>query len=123
MLDPKDIFEVNYIGAGGPPIETDDGWLLIYHGVQETTKGRTYHAKAALLHRDQPEIEISRLLYPLFSPTKKWEKHGVVDNVVFPTGHALFGDDFYIYYGAADKYTGVVKMSLTELLLELRKQP
>ena len=123
VLDPKGIFEVNYIGAGGPPIETDDGWLLIYHGVQETTKGRTYHAKAALLQRDQPEIEISRLHYPLFSPTKKWEKHGIVDNVVFPTGHALFGDDLYIYYGAADKYIGVVKMSLSELLLELRKQP
>jgi len=123
VLDPKGIFEVNYIGAGGPPIETEYGWLLIYHGVQETTKGRTYHAKAALLQRDKPEIEISRLPYPLFSPTKKWEKHGIVDNVVFPTGHALFGDDLYVYYGSADMYTGVVKMSLNKLLRELRKQP
>lgn len=123
VLDPKGTFEANYIGAGGPPIETDDGWLLIYHGVQETTEGRIYHAKAALLHIDKPEIEISRLLYPLFSPTKKWEKHGVVDNVVFPTGHALFGDNLYVYYGAADKYTGVAKLSLKRLLQELRKQP
>ncbi len=123
VLDPKGIFEVAYIGAGGPPIETDDGWLLIYHGVQETTTGRTYHAKAALLHREKPELEISRLPYPLFSPTKEWEKHGIVDNVVFPTGHALFGDDLYVYYGAADKYTGVIKMSLKKLLQELRKQP
>jgi predicted GH43/DUF377 family glycosyl hydrolase len=59
----------------------------------------------------------------LFSPTKEWEKHGNVNNVVFPTGHALFGDDLYVYYGAADKHTGVVKMSLSKLLLELRKQP
>lgn len=123
LLDPKGIFEVSYIGAGGPPIETDDGWLLIYHGVQETTKGRTYHAKAALLHIDKPEIEISRLSYPLFSPTKKWEKKGIVDNVVFPTGHALFGDDLYVYYGSADTYIGVAKMSLKRLLQELRKQP
>ncbi len=123
VLDPKDLFEVNYIGAGGPPIETEDGWLLIYHGVQETIKGRTYHAKAALLHLDKPEIEISRLPYPLFSPTKKWEKHGIVDNVVFPTGNALFGDDLYVYYGAADKYIGVVKMSLKRILHELLKQP
>lgn len=123
VLDPKGIFEVNYIGAGGTPIETEFGWLLIYHGVQETTKGRTYHAKAALLNIDKPEIEISRLPYPLFSPTKKWEKHGIVDNVVFPTGHAIFGDDLYVYYGAADMYTGVVKMSLNKLLQELRKQP
>lgn len=123
VLDPKGTFEVNYIGAGGPPIETDDGWLLIYHGVQETTKGRTYHAKAALLNRDKPEIEISRLNYPLFSPTKKWEKNGVVNNVVFPTGHALYDDNLYVYYGAADTYTCVAKMSLSKLLYELRKQP
>ena len=123
VLDPKGVFEVAYIGAGGPPMETYDGWLLIYHGVQETAKGRTYHAKAALLNIDKPEIELARLPYPLFSPTKEWEKHGNVNNVVFPTGHALFGDDLYVYYGAADKYTGVVKMSLSKLLLELRKQP
>ncbi len=123
VLDPKGIFEVNYIGAGVPPIETDDGWLLIYHGVHETTKGRIYHAKAALLHLDKPEIEISRLDYPLFSPTKKWEKNGVVDNVIFPTGHTLFGNDLYIYYGAADTHIGVAKMDINELLLELRRQP
>ena len=68
VLDPKDIFEVNYIGAGGPPIETEFGWLLIYHGVQETPTGKIYHAKAALLQLDKPEIEIARLPYPLFSP-------------------------------------------------------
>ena len=122
VLDPKGIFEVNYIGAGGPPIETDDGWLLIYHGVQETTKGKIYHAKAALLNIDKPETEISRLPSPLFSPTEKWEKEGVVDNIIFPTGHALFGNDLYIYYGAADMHIGVAKMDINELLLELRKQ-
>jgi beta-1,2-mannobiose phosphorylase / 1,2-beta-oligomannan phosphorylase len=122
VLDPKGIFEVNYIGAGGPPIETDDGWLLIYHGVQETLAGKIYHAKAALLQIDKPEIEIARLPYPLFSPTYNWEKDGVVNNVVFPTGHALFGNELYIYYGAADKHTAVVKLNITELLLELKKQ-
>ena len=123
VIDPKDIYEVNYIGAGSPPIETDDGWLIIYHGVHETTTGTVYHTKAALLQIDKPEIEISRLTSPLFSPTKQWEKEGEVNNVVFPTGHALFGDDLYIYYGAADKHVAVAKTSLKELLLELRKQP
>lgn len=123
VLDPKDLFEVNYIGAGGPPIETDDGWLLIYHGVQETTTGRIYHAKAALLQIDKPEIEIARLPFPLFSPTNDWEKNGVVNNVVFPTGHALFGKDLYVYYGAADKHIAVAKLDINELLLELKKQP
>ncbi|MGM0579566.1 MAG: pesticidal protein Cry7Aa [Bacteroidota bacterium] len=123
VIDPKDEFEVNYIGGGGPPIETDDGWLMIYHGVQESPKGKIYHAKAALLHVDKPEIEIARLPYPLFSPTKEWEMEGVVNNVVFPTGHARFGNELYLYYGAADKHIAVAKLDITDLLCELRKQP
>lgn len=123
VIDPKDEFEVNYIGGGGPPIETDDGWLMIYHGVQESPKGKIYHAKAALLHLEKPEIEIARLPYPLFSPNKEWEMEGVVNNVVFPTGHARFGNELYLYYGAADKHIAVAKLDITDLLCELRKQP
>jgi predicted GH43/DUF377 family glycosyl hydrolase len=123
VLDPKGKFEINYIGGGCPPIETPDGWLLIYHGVEEQLQGRTYHAMAALLHLDHPEIELSRLSYPLFSPTKSWEIEGIVNDVVFPTGTACFGDDLYIYYGAADHHVGVAKVQLSELLQELKKQP
>lgn len=123
VLDPKYDFEVNYIGAGAPPIETKDGWLLIYHGVQETSKGKIYHASAALLQLEDPRIEISRLTTPLFSPTKDWEKEGVVNHVVFPTGTALFGDELYIYYGAADKHIAVASLKINELLHELKKQP
>jgi len=120
ILDPKYDFEVNYIGGGCPPIETEDGWLLIYHGVCETPIGRTYHAAAALLDLDNPKDVIGRLPYPLFSPSESWELKGVVNNVVFPTGTALFGDELYIYYGAADFHTAVAKVSLQELLNELK---
>jgi beta-1,2-mannobiose phosphorylase / 1,2-beta-oligomannan phosphorylase len=123
VLDPKGMHEVNYIGAGCPPIETPNGWLMIYHGVQETSTGAIYHANAALLQLDKPENEISRLDLPLFSPTKQWEIEGEVNDVVFPTGHALFGDDLYIYYGAADKHVAVAKMSFNELLQELKTNP
>ncbi|MBF2708546.1 glycoside hydrolase family 130 protein [Flavobacterium soyangense] len=123
VIDPKGVFEVSYIGAGGPPIETKNGWLMIYHGVQETHKGVIYHAKAALLQLDKPENEIARLDLPLFSPTKQWEIEGEVSDVVFPTGHALFGEDLYIYYGAADKHIAVAKVNINELILELVKQP
>jgi predicted GH43/DUF377 family glycosyl hydrolase len=123
VLDPKGTHELNYLGAGCTPIETEEGWLLIYHGVQETSVGRTYHAMAALLQIEHPELEISRLPEPLFSPTKEWEQVGEVNNVVFPTGHAVFDDELYIYYGAADKHVAVAKVSICELLLELRRQP
>jgi predicted GH43/DUF377 family glycosyl hydrolase len=59
--------------------------LLIYHGVNETATGKVYHAKAALFHLEKPEMELSRLPYPLFT-NKKMGKEGVVNNVVFPTG-------------------------------------
>jgi predicted GH43/DUF377 family glycosyl hydrolase len=121
VLDPKNSCEVSYIGAGAPPIETEFGWLIIYHGVEETTTGKVYHARAALLQLDSPEIELSRLNYPLFSPTMQWEIEGKVSNVVFPTGHALFGNDLYLYYGVADKFIAVAKLDINELLLELRK--
>ena len=120
ILDPLFDFEVNYLGAGCPPIETEDGWLLIYHGVSETPVGKTYHAAAALLDIDEPSKIIARLPYPLFSPSKEYEIEGVVNHVVFPTGTALFGDDLYIYYGAADKHISVAKVSLKQLLHELK---
>lgn len=119
VLDPLHDFEVNYLGAGCPPIETEFGWLLIYHGVCETTVGKTYHAAAALLDKDDPKKVLGRLPYPLFTPLKKYEMEGVVNHVVFPTGTALFDDDLYIYYGAADKYIAVAKVSLKMLLSEL----
>ena len=122
VLDPKGNYEVNHIGLGGSPLETEEGWLLIYYGAQETATGKTYHVKAALLQRDKPEIVVARLNSPLFSPTKDWEKIGKSDAIVFPSGQALFGNDLYIYYGAACTYTAVAKADIRELLHELRKQ-
>ncbi len=123
VLDPKHDFEASYLGGGAPPIETEDGWLMIYHGVEETARGKVYHASAALLQLNDPTNEISRLACPLFSPSKDWEKEGVVNHVVFPTGTALFGDDLYLYYGAADKHIAVASLNIDELLHELKKQP
>ena len=120
VLDSKYPFEASYIGAGCPPIETEDGWLLIYHGVEDTVNGYVYHAAAALMDINDPTIEISRLKKPLFSPGEDWEKNGYVNNVVFPTGAALFDDDLYIYYGAADSCIGVASMKLNSLLQQLK---
>jgi predicted GH43/DUF377 family glycosyl hydrolase len=114
-------FEARNVGGGCPPIKTDLGWLLIYHGVEPMNKGRIYHAGAALLDLKDPTKTIAHLPYPLFSPTKKWEKEGHVHNVVFPTGTAIFGSKLYIYYGASDKYVAVASVSLKGLLRELMR--
>ena len=119
VLSPKHDHEVSYIGGGCPPIETKDGWLLIYHGVYDTTKGYVYTACAALLDLKNPQREIARLPYPLFVPEHAWELKGEVNNVCFPTGAVLFDDELYIYYGAADEHIACASVSLSALLSEL----
>jgi predicted GH43/DUF377 family glycosyl hydrolase len=119
-LTPKYDHEISYIGAGAPPIETESGWLLIYHGVKCTPEGNCYSACAALLDLYDPRKEIARLPHPLFSPEYSWELHGEVDHVCFPCGTALFGDTLYIYYGAADRQIAYASLSLAELLAELK---
>ena len=120
ILFPKYEHEINYIGAGAPPIETPLGWLLIYHGVKCTPEGNIYAACAALLDTHDPRKEIARLPYPLFEPEKVWELEGEVNNVCFPCGTALFGDTLYIYYGAADQRIAYASLSLAELISELK---
>ena len=119
VLDPVYGHESCYIGSGCPPVETEHGWLLIYHGVEETNKGLVYSACAALLDLDNPVKEIARLPYALISPEYEWELQGEVNNVVFPTGTALFGGTLYIYYGAADTVIACASINLSELVSEL----
>jgi len=119
VLSPKHKHEVSYIGGGCPPIETEYGWLLIYHGVHDTVKGYVYSACAALLDLENPGKEIARLPYALFKPELEWELKGEVNNVCFPTGTALFDDTLYIYYGAADEQIACASVSLSALLKEL----
>ena len=122
VLNPKYDFENAYIGGGCVPIETDDGWLLIYHSVETNIeKGQVYHASVVLLDRQNPLKIIGSLSEPLFSPEEEWEKSGVINNVVFPTGTSINGDTLSIFYGAADTRIGKREVSLTELLRAIKK--
>jgi beta-1,2-mannobiose phosphorylase / 1,2-beta-oligomannan phosphorylase len=119
VMDPIHTHEANYIGSGCPPIETEHGWVLIYHGVRESKKGLIYSACAALLDLEDPSKELARLPCPLFSPEYDWEVRGEVNNVVFPTGTALFGNTLFIYYGAADTHIACASVSFQALVAEL----
>lgn len=121
VLTSKYDFGASYIGGGCPPIETDLGWLIIYHGVQDTINGYVYSACAALLDINNPLLEISRLPYSLFKPAELWEIHGEVNNICFPTGTVIQDDTLYVYYGAADEQIACVSLSLSNLLRELIK--
>jgi predicted GH43/DUF377 family glycosyl hydrolase len=123
VLDPLHKHESAYIGGGCPPIETPHGWLTIYHGVKKTEQGFVYSACAALLDIDNPTKVLARLPYALFSPEYNWELTGEVNNVVFPTGTALFGNSLFIYYGAADTHIATASVNFNDLLAELLSYP
>jgi len=120
VLDPTCPIERGYIGGGCPPIETSDGWLLIYHSVEEIHWQKTYRASVALLDKDNPQKVLSHPCEPLLSPTEEWERKGNVDNVVFPTGAVVDNEILYIYYGAADTCIGAKSVNLNDLLSELK---
>ncbi|MDB5004887.1 MAG: pesticidal protein Cry7Aa [Mucilaginibacter sp.] len=119
LLTSKYLHEISYVGSGCPPIETAHGWLIIYHGVEHLNEGYKYSACAALFDLDNPQKEIARLPYALFSPDQDYELAGDVDNVCFPTGTALFDDMLYIYYGAGDDIIACASVSLSALVAEL----
>jgi predicted GH43/DUF377 family glycosyl hydrolase len=121
VIDPEYSFESEYVGTGCPPVETPDGWLLIYHGAERVENDLHYHSSAALLDIDDPMVVRKRLKRPLFSPSDNWEKVGNVNNVVFPTGAIIDKNRLYIYYGAADELIALKSVLLEELLKELKK--
>lgn len=116
LMEPnKDSWDNHKIGIAGPPIETEKGWLLLYHGV-EGFDDRVYKVGAVLLDLNHPSNVINWLNYPLFEPETRWEKEGQIPNVVFPCGQAIVNDTLFLYYGGADSVVGVAKAKLSEIL-------
>jgi beta-1,4-mannooligosaccharide/beta-1,4-mannosyl-N-acetylglucosamine phosphorylase len=111
------------IGAGPVPIETAEGWLMIYHGVLDTCNGFVYHMGAAILDREQPWKVVYRCKNILLAPEADYEVSGHVPNVVFPVAalcdEAL--DRLAIYYGAADTVTCLCYSRLSELMSYIKE--
>jgi beta-1,2-mannobiose phosphorylase / 1,2-beta-oligomannan phosphorylase len=105
------------VGIAGPPIKTQAGWLLFYHGI---TAAHEYSLGAILLDAKDPTILIGRTSQPIMTPTEPWERNGWIPNVVFPCGQVVRGDTIYLYYGGADHAVGVATASLSEIIANLR---
>ncbi len=110
---------VEKIGIAAPPIETDLGWLLLYHIVTKRNNRVYYYLSAALLDIDHPWRVIARRKTPLLEPEMPYEKDGQVADVVFPCGAVVIQGQLFVYYGGADSVIGVATIKLADLLAGL----
>ena len=106
------------IGVGPPPLQTEHGWLLIYHGVKQTVSGGIYRIGLALMDLDEPTRLLHRHSGWVFAPLAPYEREGDVPNTVFPCGlvHDTEHGEIRLYYGAADTSICVATARLDDLL-------
>jgi predicted GH43/DUF377 family glycosyl hydrolase len=114
-------WDANKIGLSSPPIETPEGWLVIYHGVKQNAAGCIYRLGLALFDLNSPETCLKRGDEWVFGPEEPYEQFGDVDKVVFPCGQTIApdGDTINLYYGASDTSISLANGSIKELLLWL----
>ena len=127
LATPVSPWERLKIGGGTPPILTRQGWLIIYHGVSEAPKRNDdrhplrYSAGVMVLTKEHPQLILYRSQEPILTPELPQERHGIVANVVFPTGidrrdDLGAPDRFDVYYGMADNRIGVARLDLPDFL-------
>ena len=112
-MSPEFDWEYFKIGGGAPPIKTEKGWLLIYHGVDAQMR---YRLGVALLDLKDPGKVIARYNKPFFEPETEYEINGVVPNVTFTCGAVTIDDTLYLYYGGADTVIGVATAKIKDVL-------
>lgn len=127
LATPVSPWERLKIGGGTPPILTQHGWLIIYHGVSEIENPANdkdkfrYSAGVMILSKEHPQHIHYRSVEPVLTPILKQERMGTITNVVFPTGidrrdDLGLPDRFDIYYGMADSRIGVARLNLPDFL-------
>ncbi|MBQ6419690.1 MAG: glycoside hydrolase family 130 protein [Clostridia bacterium] len=116
VMQPEKNWERTKIGAGPTPIETDEGWLMFYHGVLTSCNGFTYAMGSAILDRDEPWKVLHRAGAFLLAPHEQYELVGDVPNVVFPCAALTDAETgrIAIYYGGADTVVGLAFTTVDE---------
>lgn len=111
-------WDAGKVGLSPPPIETERGWLVLYHGVRMNAAGCLYRVGLALLDRDHPDVCLLRGEDWVFGPETEYEVQGDVGKVVFPCGWTRHddGDTLILYYGAADTSIALATGSIRSML-------
>lgn len=111
-------WEGTKIGAAATPLKTDQGWLVLYHGVDRSA---VYRVGALLLDLNNPQKVIARTKKYIMEPEEYYEKFGLVlPNVIFPTANLIVDHLVYIYYGCCDTCISLATVPLQELLDHLQ---
>jgi predicted GH43/DUF377 family glycosyl hydrolase len=105
------------VGAGAAPIKTQEGWLVIYHGADQTQR---YCLGAVLLDLENPSEVLVRSSEPIMEPTAEYEQEGFFNNVIFTNGHVIEADKIILYYGASDQVICTATLSIQEILHSLK---
>lgn len=116
-------WDARKIGLSAPPLETSEGWLILYHGVRSTASGSIYRLGLALLDLEDPGRVIRRSDEWIFGPKAHYEREGDVDDVVFPCGWIEKNGNVDMYYGAADSCIALASAKLSDLIEYIIKCP
>ena len=120
VLRPQFFWENKRIGGSTPPIRTDEGWLIFYHGVETLDAARRrvcYRLGAFLADLDDPRRVIARCPHFLMEPEEYYERFGLyIPNTIFPTAAVNVNGLLLVYYGCCDTAIGLATVSLTEVV-------
>ncbi len=116
-------WDAGKIGLCAPPMETKEGWLILYHGVRVTASGSIYRLGLALLDLEDPTRVIRRSDEWVFGPKAQYEREGDVDDVVFPCGWIKKGNKIFMYYGAADSRICLATADFDDVVGFILKSP
>ena len=114
-------WDAEKIGLCAPPLRTEDGWLILYHGVRTTASGAIYRLGLAMLDLEDPTRLICRTDEWIFGPKARYEREGDVDDVVFPCGWTLEDGTVHMYYGAADSCIAYASAKLDDIISYVKK--
>ncbi|HWQ49412.1 MAG TPA: glycosidase [Methanosarcina sp.] len=116
-------WDARKIGLAPPPMQTSDGWLIMYYGVRQTTSKRSYRLGLALLDLEDPTKVLHRSEGWVFGPREMYERTGDVNDVVFPCGWILVDDELRIYYGSADMSVAMASAKISDIMQYIRECP
>ena len=116
----KEWWDSRKIGAGAPPLKTDEGWLLIYQAVDDKDASE-YKVGAMLLDLEDPTKVIARSAEPILLPREEYENVGFKAGVVYPCGAVIKDNTLFVYYGGADSYVCVATANLKDFIGDLKK--